>query len=67
MTTPRNGERGPVTEREVEALRERKRRLAALRTVVRLCRCTWPLDVMRNGDGHAPTCPAHRPRSSEGR
>lgn len=51
--------------RHQEAAKERKRRLKALRKVVEMCNCTWPLDVMRNGDGHADDCPAHKPLTSK--
>jgi hypothetical protein len=47
--------------RHQQAAKTRKRRLKELRKVVELCNCTWPLDVMRNGDGHADNCPAHKP------
>lgn len=33
------------------------------------CERAWPIVVLRNGDGHAPTCPAHKPfgtRSQKG-
>lgn len=46
--------------RQAAAAKERKRRLKALRDVVKVCNCTWPLDVMRNRTGHANTCPAHK-------
>lgn len=48
-----------IADRRLEAAQERSRRLKALRDVVKMCDCTWPLDVMRNGDGHADDCPAH--------
>lgn len=44
-----------------EAIKARKERLAALRRVVRLCTCEWPLAKYRNGDGHHPDCAAHTP------
>lgn len=43
------------------ARRERQRRLNKLTKVVEVCVCLWPLEVRRNGDGHAADCPAHRP------
>lgn len=46
-------------DRLLAAAQERKRRLKALRDVVKVCECTWPLDVMRNRTGHADECPAH--------
>lgn len=50
-----------MASRKREASMERRRRLVALQRVVDLCNCTWPLDIMRNGDGHADDCPAHNP------
>ncbi len=34
---------------------QREQRIEALQA----CVCTWPLDVYRNGSGHASDCPAH--------
>ena len=42
-----------------DASAERKRMLKKMKAVVQMCKCRWPLEVMRNGDGHADDCPAH--------
>lgn len=44
-----------------QARAERRRMLADLRRVVRVCECEWPIVKYRNGDGHHDECPAHRP------
>lgn len=43
---------------------ERRKRLTELQRVIDLCDCLWPVVVYRNGDGHDPSCPAHRPLGS---
>lgn len=43
------------------AAQARRKMLADLRRVVRLCTCEWPLTKYRNGDGHHDECPAHVP------
>lgn len=40
-------------------LGDAKKRRRDLAKILRVCACAWPLEIIRNGSGHADDCPAH--------
>lgn len=54
------GGRVSADEKKAAARIRREQKLLELSEVVRVCSCTWPLDVFRNISGHDPECPAHK-------